>query len=543
MNTLVPVLWPELLLIAVACGLFLLGIRHSAGSRKVAALLALIALLAVFIQAFDMPTAASDAFSTVYISQLSQYVTVLASGVGVLMVLLAWPTSPGAVGNASLDLGHAAAEFYALLLLSIAGIIFVAGANDIILLFLGIELASIPTYIMVSISRPIPAAQEAGVKYLFLGAMAAALILFGFSYLYGVTGQTHIDAIAAALHSGSPTGSLSDWALLGVVILLAGLTFKIAAVPLQSYVGDVYQGAATPVTALIAFVPKTSGFIAILKLMYMAGGTNFHVPDGLVTLLWVLAVLTMCFGNALALLPHNLKRVFAYSSVAHSGYMLAGVTALVAARNQATQAAAMQGILFYLAAYAVMNTGALGVLMALPARGHGREAPPGTSAETYHDIAGQGRTHVVLGLAMTVCCLSLTGLPLTIGFWGKVLLIKPIFAAAADATGGTRMIWLGVIMVVNALVSAGYYLNIVRHLFFGGESTAVESPVPPLYVSAPLNLAIGLSVCGVLVVGIVPAAMNLLSDRAALDLGQNATVAHAPVEHALPTASVASSGR
>ncbi|HEX4124600.1 MAG TPA: NADH-quinone oxidoreductase subunit N, partial [Tepidisphaeraceae bacterium] len=499
------------------------------------------ALLAVFIQAFDMPTNIGDAFGTVYISNLSQYITVLASGIGILLVLLAWPSLPGAVGNPALDLDHAAGEFYALLLLSIAGIIFVAGANDIILLFLGIELASIPTYIMVSISRPLPVAQEAGVKYMFLGAMAAALMLFGFSYLYGVTGETHIDKIAASLHANAASGTLSDWALLGVVILLAGLTFKIAAVPLHEYVGDVYQGAATPVTALIAFVPKTSGFIAILKLMYMAGGADWHVPNGVVTLLWVLAVLTMCFGNALALLPHNVKRVFAYSSVAHSGYMLAVVTALVAARSPLTQSAALQGLLFYLAAYALMNTGALAVLMALPSRAHGHEPPPpGMSAETYHDIDGQGRTHIVLGLAMAVCCLSLTGIPLTIGFWGKVLLIKPIFAAAGDGGGQTRMIWLGVIMVVNALVSAGYYLNIIRRMFLGDESGAAEMPAPPPHVSTSLTLAIGLSVCGVLVVGIVPAAMNGLSDKA--DVQPAPAIAAAPSAPAA-SAAVASSGR
>jgi NADH-quinone oxidoreductase subunit N len=541
MNTLVPVLWPELLLIAAACGLFLLGLARTAASRRLAASVALLALLAVFIQAFDMPTMTGDSFGSIFVSGLSQYITILAAGIGMLLVLLAWPSSPGAVGNSALDLGNAASEFYALLLLSIAGIIFVAGANDIILLFLGLELASIPTYIMVSISRPIPAAQEAGVKYMFLGAMAAALMLFGFSYLFGVTGQTRIDLIASALHSSG--GTLSDWALLGVVILLAGLAFKIAAVPLHAYAGDVYQGAAMPVTAMIAFIPKTSGFVAILKLMYMAGGPNWHVPDSLITLLWVLAVLTMCFGNTLALLPQNIKRIFAYSSVAHSGYMLAVVTALVAARNPQTQTAALQGLLFYLTAYALMNTGALAVLMALPARIHGREpAPPGTSAETYHDIDGQGRSHIVLGLAMAVCCLSLTGIPLTIGFWGKVLLIKPIFLAAGEGGGQSRMIWLGVIMVINALVSAGYYLNIIRRMFFGDDSGAAESPAAVPHVSTSLNLAIGVCVFGVLAVGIVPAAMNLLSGHAVVEVNQTTVAATPAAPTALPAA-VAANGR
>ena len=150
------------------------------------------------------------------------------------------------------------------------------------------------------------------------------------------------------------------------------------------------------------------------------------------------------------------------------------------------------------------------------------------SAETFHDIDGQGRTHIVLGLAMAVCCLSLTGIPLTIGFWGKVLLLKPIFAAGADGGGQTRMAWLGVIVVVNVLVSAGYYLNIIRRMFIGDEATSPEAPMHPLHVRTSLTLAIGLSVCGVLVVGIVPAATNLLSEHAIVDAGTTAGVAAMP---------------
>jgi NADH-quinone oxidoreductase subunit N len=163
------------------------------------------------------------------------------------------------------------------------------------------------------------------------------------------------------------------------------------------------------------------------------------------------------------------------------------------------------------------------------------------SAETYHDIDGQGRTHIVLGLAMAVCCLSLTGIPLTIGFWGKVLLLKPIFAAAGDGGGETRMVWLGVIVVVNALVSAGYYLNIIRRMFIGEEPGRVESPVHPPHVNTSLTLAIGLAVCGVLVVGIVPAAMNVLSEHALVDASQPPTVAATPSAPA--ATAVASSGR
>src|SRR6185503_17403976 len=187
--------------------------------------------------------------------------------------------------NPAMSYGQDAGEFFALMLLSLAGVMLVAGANDIMLLFLGIELASIPTYVMVSISRPLPVAQEAGVKYFFLGAMSAALMLFGFSYLYGTTGLIELDKLAGvfAAHPASLTG----WQMLGVLMLVAGFAFKIAAVPLHFYAGDVYEGAATPVTAFLAFIPKTSGFVAILKLLSVVGGSQWAEPDWLVKLLWV----------------------------------------------------------------------------------------------------------------------------------------------------------------------------------------------------------------------------------------------------------------
>src|SRR5439155_14713062 len=199
---------------------------------------------------------AADTWNTLRAGPFSDYITLLVAGVGTMLVLLAWPTNPDATGSRALHFGGDAGEFFALMLLSLSGVMLVSVANDIVLLFLAIELASIPTYIMVSISRPLPAAQEAGVKYFFLGAMAAALMLFGFSYLYGTTGTTDMSLIAQKLNATltNPVGSaghgtvqLSAWQMLAVVMLIAGFAFKIAAVPLHFYAGDVYQGAATPV--------------------------------------------------------------------------------------------------------------------------------------------------------------------------------------------------------------------------------------------------------------------------------------------------------
>jgi NADH-quinone oxidoreductase subunit N len=416
------------------------------------------------------------------------------------MVLLNMPTNMAATGSSASDFATETAEYFGLMLLSVAGLFLVASANDIILLFLGIELASIPTYIMVSISRPLPVAQEAGVKYFFLGAMSAAVMLFGFSYLYGVTGTTSLEQIArtfehtASMSSEWSPSALTDWQLVAVLLLVAGFAFKMAVVPLHVYAGDVYQGAATPMTAFLAFVPKTAGFVALIKLMFAISGNAWAVPEPIVKLIWVLAALTMTVGNVLGLLQFNVKRVLAYSSVAHSGYMLVGVAALISTT--------------YLSAYGIMNTAAFGVLMLLPSRlNH-----PATSAETFEDLAGQGRKHVGLGLAMAVACFSLTGLPLTVGFFGKLYLIKPALHAGLNG--------LVIVLVINAAISAAYYLRIVAAMFLRPEPThPAHGGVAPsiglrLAHPTPILAAIGLSIIGTLLFGIFFPATGDLIDRA-----------------------------
>ncbi len=536
---------PEFVLIAVACGLFLLGVSSKASARRMAPVVAVLTLAGIFIwqlsNAFSGAGVGEDPWGAFVVGPFAIYVKMLTAGMGALLVLLAWPTNEQATGSSSMDFGHDAGEFYALMLLSLSGVMLVSGANDIILLFLGIELASIPTYIMVSISRPLPVAQEAGVKYFFLGAMSAAIMLFGFSYLYGTTGMTQLTQITQSLHASTATSTaniadarlawaataLSPWQLLAVVMLLGGFAFKIAAVPLHAYAGDVYQGAATPVTAFLAFVPKTTGFVAILKILSAVGGPHWTVGPMLTNVVIVVAALTMSVGNVLGLLQFNVKRVFAYSSIAHSGYMLVGVAALIHAPQllaadgdnadaiSQIQDSALQGVLFYLAAYGLMNAGAFGVLMLLPSRQLGPDGKPAnpvaTSAETWDDLAGAAKRHPGLGLAMAVCCFSLIGLPLTIGFFGKVYLIKP----ALDS----RLNWLVIITMINAAVSAAYYLRIVATMYLRPELPAPageseQSGQVARAVPLPIAAAIALSVAGTLLFGIVLPAANSLTNRA-----------------------------
>jgi NADH-quinone oxidoreductase subunit N len=540
------VILPELILIIIACGLFLLGISSQVAARRAAAMLALIGMVAVIViqgAVIGQQTGRTiqDFSGAIEVGPFANFIKLITGVVGVILVLLAWPTNRDATGSRSLLFGHDAGEFYGLMLLAVAGLMLVADSNDLVLLFLGIELASIPTYIMVSMSRPLPAAQEAGVKYFFLGAMAAAIMLFGFSYLYGTTGMTRLSEIRTLLNpAGAVPGTeaphdLTPWQMLAVCMLLAGFAFKIAAVPLHTYVGDVYQGAATPVTAFLAFVPKTSGFVAIVKILSAVGGNDWSVPHEIVTLLVILAGLTMTVGNALGLLQQNVKRVLAYSSIAHSGYMLVGIAALVAAgdpslnlaHRQEIQRAALSGVLFYLAAYGIMNSGAFGVLMLLPPREHAydrgdgtRVMPehlPATSAETYEDIAGVGRRHIGMAFGMAVCCFSLIGMPLTVGFFGKLYLVQP-----ALNVGTRQMNWLVVITMVNAAIGAAYYLRIIATMFLRAEtatSTAAAAAVEtelkadrPWYAT-PIGTAVSISVALTLLLGMFFPATNRLSDR------------------------------
>jgi len=271
--------------------------------------------------------------------------------------------------------------------------------------------------------------------------------------------------------------------------------------------------------------------VALIKLLFTVTGGAWAAPEFLQKLLWIMAVLTMTAGNVLGLLQFNVKRVLAYSSIAHSGYMLVGLTAMAVSGaasggGGSAKHEALRGILFYLASYGIMNVGAFGVLMLLPARPvmsfrPGRSAAlPATSAETYEDLAGTGRRHVTLGLAMAVCCFSLIGLPLTVGFFGKLYLIKP----ALDG----RFYWLVVVTVVNAAISAAYYLRIVATMFLRSDPVtdlAMESDItdaaaegtaaePFARRAFPLVAAVGLSVMLTLLFGTVFAATSQLSLRA-----------------------------
>ena len=493
MTELLPYIIPELSLMIAAAVLFVLGASVQPAARRAAPVIALLALIVAFVSAILSDVQGSVNKDSLSITGFSVYIKTIATAVGALFVLLAWPTSPAGDGNRSINFSTETGEYFALLLLAISGICVTASANSLPTLFLGIELASIPTYIMVTMSRPQEVAQEAGVKYFFLGAVSAAIMLFGMSYLFGVTGHMELTAITASIHDQLSSGVASPvLLLLAMVLIVTSFLFKLAAAPLHFYAGDVYQGAATPVTAAIAFIPKVTGTVALMKILYVAGAGTWAFDPKLAKMLWIIALLTMTVGNILGLLQYNVKRVLAYSSIAHSGYILVGLVTVMYAGQQVFRDGALGAVAFYLLAYGLMNTAAFGVLMLLPARTNA----PATTAETYDDLAGIGRKRPILGLAMAIACFSLIGMPMTVGFFGKLYLIRP-----AIQSGEPMLIWLAVFTMINAAISAAYYLKIVATMFAKTapddyDPTREERPVPVM-------AAVIVSVVTVLVLGVI----------------------------------------
>jgi NADH-quinone oxidoreductase subunit N len=364
-----------------------------------------------------------------------------------------------------------AAEYYACLLVAAAGVSLVGRANDLITLFLALELLSIPTYVLLYLPNQTRLNQEASAKYFLLSVMSSAVLLFGFSYLYGVTGTTNLTAIVNTLIAANAE-QVSPMALLGAVLVVAAVGFRVTAVPFHFYAPDVYEGGPAGVVAQIAFLPKVVGFVALARVLgLIAAGPHlpFEPNTQLPLLLWILAVATMSIGNMLALLQNNIRRMLAYSSVAHGGYMLMGVvvaSALVAPDVDGQPGiGGIDAVLFYLVAYGAMTVGAFAVILFL--------STPERPVESIDDLAGLGQSHPVSAGSMAVFMLSLIGLPLTAGFAGKLLLFVGAFSAPADTpVMQHRYQLLAAVAAVNAAIGAYYYLRVIGVMY-------LRSPIRP----------------------------------------------------------------
>jgi NADH-quinone oxidoreductase subunit N len=513
-----PHILPEAILAVAACVLFLGGTWHSC--RSVWGWTALVGVvlagLAVWYVAVNVPTiedqqtsvletvraertappeartAASEAsqarlsdlFATVYsspliLTRLALFVKMLTLvGVGIL-VLASWHDMPEAL----------AGEYHGCLLLIAAGTSLIGSANDLITLFLALELVSIPTYILLYLPRTDADAQEAAMKYFLLSIFSSGLLLFGFSYLYGLTGTTNLSAITETLRRDA--GTSRGVVLLAVLLAVAGLGFRITAVPFHFYAPDVYQGTSSPVAAMLAFIPKVAGFVALCKLLgylpplsdsfltalYREYDRQFvaeTAPLGrqMSKLLWILAAVTMTLGNVLALLQDNVKRMLAYSSVAHAGYMLISLAvAPELMRSPDTTVGGVEAILFYLTAYGAMTIGAFAVLGSL--------STPERPVETLDDVAGLGRTHSGKALLMTLFMFSLIGMPPTGGFVGKFQIFLGALSVPKDETMPDQpklFIALAVVAALNAAIGGYYYLRVIAVMWLRDSLRPIRAP-------------------------------------------------------------------
>jgi NADH-quinone oxidoreductase subunit N len=343
-------------------------------------------------------------------------------------------------------------EYYPLLLLSISGMLMMTYANDLIIVFLSLELLSIPLYIMAGLAHPRTESEESSLKYFLLGTFAAAFVLYGIALIFGATGHTGLQGVVLAASSGALLNNTLF--LVGAGLLLVGFAFKTAIVPFHGWAPDVYQGAPTPVTGFMAIGAKTAGIAALLRVFVVAFPS---ISVDLTPVLWVLAAVTMIFGNVVAVAQKNIKRLLGYSSIANGGYLL---MAFVTFGNGELMDDTISAMVFFLLGYAVTSFAAWGVVIALE-KGESR----GLELDDY---AGLGKKYPWLALAMMIAMLSFTGVPLTLGFWGKFYL----FRTAVE--GGYP--WLALIGLLTSVVSAYYYLRVVVIMYMRpGEPQASKS--------------------------------------------------------------------
>ncbi len=508
------ILSPELLLLLVAVAMmtaapFVRLPRHYWSLGAVGALAAsLIALLIIKNQVVDIYSAVAinDAFS------FDSRLVLILTG----FILLAFAHDQ--VDDAR------APEFFGCLLMIQAGSMLVASANEMVFLFVGLELVSIPTYLLLYLPRRNSTTQEAATKYFFLSIFSSGLLLYGLAFLYGLTGVSNLKALAF-LASHTPNVPQPQFALIAVVFIIAGLGFRVAAVPFHFYAPDVYQGSPTVVTALLAWIPKALGFLAIartLSAIVAADGGGSLLGYRAVIVAWIVAAITMTLGNTVALVQNNIKRLLAYSSIAHAGYLMIGVAAsFYNADGSNPTFFGTQGVLIYLVAYALMTLGAFGVIIAL--------STPERPIEQVDDLAGLGQSHPRFALVMAIFLFSLAGIPPLAGFYGKFAL----FTSALDVaftSDSNLFLWLTIIGGLNAAIGAYYYLRIVVLMYLR------PAPSSPIVARAPWPTVAAVVVCGVLTVilGIAPAPVVFPAREAAKAAVATPVPATEPVAVALP---------
>lgn len=396
--------------------------------------------------------------------------------------------------------GAGLSEFFALTVFALVGMLFAASANDLVLLFVSLELITVTFFVLNSFQRTRLASLEAGVKYLILGGVSSAFMVFGIALIFGTANSTNF----AVLFAKQKELAHSALFLVGLLLVLVGLGFKMAAVPFQMWAPDVYQGSPAPATAFLAVGSKAAGFVLLIRLLVGA------VPQ--ITAEWhrlfvVMSGATILFGSLCAIPQRNLKRLMGYSSIANAGYLLLGVVAGSAAGSTA--------ILYYLGGYAFTVLAAFTVISAIANH---------VESDDISALSGLGQRSPFLAAALTLAIVSLAGIPPMAGFFGKVLLLKSVFDVAA---GHPELYALIAVAVVGVVISLYYYFGVIRAIYWGGQSSNL-SIIP---VSLATRVLLTACVAGMLVLGVLPQGLMRLADHAVAGLSHSSTPAARPAAH------------
>ena len=479
------VIRPELILAGTALVCIALDLLYKPADKMPCWAVAFFGCLAALAATIAAWGTEQEAFSQlVRMDNLSNFFAVLFLMAGMITLCL----SAGYVQREGLLAG----EYYALLLISMTGMLFMAQANDMMTVYLGIEIMSIPVYVLVAMMPKSPKSPEAGLKYLLLGGFASAILLFGIAFLYGAVGTTQLSDILR--HAPKAMRASDPLFLAGVGFLLVVIGFKVSLVPFHMWTPDAYEGAPTSVTAFMSVAVKAAAFSILIRVIVL---TLHPMAVTWTQIFWWLAVLTMVLGNVVALVQENIKRMLAYSSIAHAGYVLVALTTV--------SEVGIQAALIYLFIYALMNLGAFGVIIAMS-----REGDQGVE---IRDFTGIAREHPMYALAMAVFMFSLAGVPPTAGFIGKFY----VFSAAVKA----GYIGLAVIGVLMSAVSAYFYLRVLVVMYMKEPEAGPEYGAGPWGATVGAGVVVSLWVCSlsILVLGIWPGWLNHFAHQALRGLG------------------------
>ncbi|NOK85837.1 MAG: NADH:ubiquinone oxidoreductase subunit 2 (chain N) [Chloroflexi bacterium AL-W] len=397
-----------------------------------------------------------------------------------VMVLLAGAIT-SLIAASTKELGQKG-EFYLIIIISTLGACLMSASGDLIMVFVALETTSIPLYVLAAFSRKDGRSVESGMKYFLFGSFASAIMLYGFSFLYGFAGTTNLSGIAAYFASGAMADNLVP-VVLSIVLVFVGFGFKISAVPFHFWTPDVYEGAPTPVTAFVSVASKAASFALLMRFFVEVFPQGVMIDGQVIEEFWIslmiaASVISMTVGNVLALSQRNIKRMLAYSSIAQAGYTLIGVAALQAATAQSVAA-----VSYYLLMYTFTNLLAFGIVVLFT---------ESTGSETIADLAGFSRRSPMLALAMTIALLSLAGIPPAAGFIGKFFL----FQAAVEA----NLEWLAIIGVLNAIIALYYYLMVIKIMYVDRS----EDEDKPITVGVPARMMVGITLAMTLILGIIP---------------------------------------